>query len=168
VSGDSAAYGPYLSAQGDVVHKDLWLEGAGAQPPMEASLSVESSWSTRMYTMLYGTALLSSNFDASFLQKAQVGLVGASDPINIAPNFEEVTLTDPQSGRVYVAYRDPNGNPNQFLAAKLIDKINVMVDDLEALAQDDAGAPRLRAMIQNEIETLEMLRSLYNEFQFVF
>jgi hypothetical protein len=167
ISGDSAAYGPYLSG-GRVIHKDLWLEGAGAMPPIEATIGVQTSWSARMYTMLYGTGLLRSNFDASFLQKAQIALVGASDPIDVAPNYEEVRLTDPLSGRIYAAYRDPNGNPNQFLGAKLLEKVQAMVDELDAMPQGDPNAPRLRSLISNEIETIEMLRSLYNEFQFVF
>ena len=122
-----------------------------------------------MYAMLYGTALLSSNFDSSFLQKAQIGLVGANDPIEVGPNYEEVRMTDPLSGRIYVAYRNPDGNPDSFLGAKMLDQIQVMIDELEALpAEDTVSAPRLRAEIQSEIEVLEMLRSLYSEFQFIF
>jgi hypothetical protein len=167
VSLDASSYGPYVSG-GQVVRKDLWLEGIGAQPPVEAELNIQPSWSTRMYAMLYGSALLSSNFDTSFLQKAQVGLVGSNDPIEIAPNYEEVRVTDPLSGRIYVAYRDPNGNVDSFLGAKLLTQLQGLIDQLNALPADDPAVPRLRGQISNEVEILEMLRSLYNEFQYVF
>jgi hypothetical protein len=167
VTQDANAYGPYISS-GELVRKDLWLEGIGAQPPVDAQLNIQPSWSTRLYAMLYGTALLRSNFDASFLQKAQIALVGANDPIEIAPNYEEVRVTDPISGRIYVAYRDPNGSPDSFLGAKLLGQLQLMIDELEALPPEDMNVPRLRAQISQEVEVLEILRSLYDEFQYVF
>jgi hypothetical protein len=168
VTEDPKVYAPYIS-DGELVRKDLWLEGLqGAMPPIEQRLNVQPSWSTRLYAMLYGTALLSSNYDASFLQKAQIGLVGANDPIEVAANYEEVRVEDPISGRIYVAYRDPHGNVDSFLGAKLLTKLQGMIDELNALPAGDPGIPRARALISNEIETLEILRSLYNEFEHVF
>jgi hypothetical protein len=167
VTRDAGSYGPYISS-GELIRKDLWLEGIGAQPPIDAKINTQPSWSTRLYAMLYGTALLSSNYDASFLQKAQIGLVGANDPIEVAPNYEEVRVTDPISGRIYVAYRDPNGSPESFLGAKLLGQLQGLIDQLDALPADDPSAPGLRAEISNEVEILEILRSLYAEFQYVF
>jgi hypothetical protein len=167
VTQDSKTYAPYVS-NGQLVRKDLWLEQFGGLPAADAALQVDASWSTRLYTMLYGTALLSSNFDASFLQKSQIALVGESETIEVAPGFEEVRVTDPVSGRTYAAYRDPAADPGSFLGAKLLDQLQVFADELAALPTDSADIPRARANISNHVEQIEILRSLYLQFQLVF
>jgi hypothetical protein len=118
--------------------------------------------------MLYGSALLSSNFDASFLRKAQVAVVGESETVTVAKNFVEVRGVDPISGRTYAAYEDPKGDPNTFLGAKLVKKLEALGTQYLALASGDPAADELRSEIQYQVETLEILRSLYVEYQYVF
>jgi hypothetical protein len=167
VSEDFRAYGPKIN-DGALVTKDLWLEQFQDAPDPSPALEVTTSWSTRLYTMLYGSALLSSNFDASFLRKAQVAVVGESETVTVAPNFAEVRASDPFSGRTYAAYEDPKGDPDTFLGAKLVKQLNTLATQYAALPPDDMAAQELRSEIQFRVETLEILRSLYVEYQYVF
>jgi hypothetical protein len=167
ISEDYKTYGPKVT-DGALVTKDLWLEQFEDGPDPSPSLEVSTSWSTRLYTMLYGSALLSSNFDASFLRKAQVAVVGESETVTVAKNFVEVRGVDPISGRTYAAYEDPKGDPNTFLGAKLVKKLEALGTQYLALASGDPAADELRSEIQYQVETLEILRSLYVEYQYVF
>lgn len=166
ISQDFMAYGPYV-VDGQVVHKDLYLEQFEAPPADAPRLEVGSPWTARLYTMLYGMALLSSNFDTSFLKRAQVALVGESEPVELGAGFEEVRVTDPFSGRTYAAYRDPTANPDSFLGAKLIERVRLDAEEWATLPPDSPRASQLRSWIQEDVETLEMLRSLYATFQYV-
>jgi hypothetical protein len=166
VSQDFTTYGPGIS-DGKLVRKDLWLENLGAQPPSDAQLQIRASWSARLYTMLYGTALLSSNFDASFLQKSQIAIAGESETVEISADFEELRVTDPTSGRTYVAYRDPNADPDSYLGAKLVERVQTLVEAYDAEAPDSVEAATARSRIRAEVADLEILRSLYAAYQHV-
>jgi hypothetical protein len=103
------------------------------------------------------------------LQKAQIALVGESETIQPAEGFEEVRVTDPVSGRTYAAYRDPAAaNPGSFLGAKLLEQLQLRVDELNALPEGSPDIARARAIISNQTEEIEILRSLYLQFQLVF
>jgi hypothetical protein len=94
--------------------------------------------------------------------------VGSGEQITPAPGFEAVTLEDPVSGRVYVAYRDPTDAEGRWPAAELIESINGLVGQFAAMptateeqksARDDMGR-----QISRSVEDLEIMRGLYNVF----
>ena len=114
-----------------------------------------------------GAALLSSNFDTSFLHKLQVALVGESETVTPGAGYVEVRVTDPFSGRSYAAYRDPKGDVDSFVAAKLIDRIKRKADEYALLPEDSDEALDAKIEVQNDMETLEIMRSLYTSFNHV-
>ncbi|MEM9191706.1 MAG: zinc-dependent metalloprotease [Myxococcota bacterium] len=145
---DNAIFAPRWN-NGEFVYRD-W--NSTAQPigtPIDGNLSF-TDW---FYTALFGSAFLSSNFDLGFVQRMQVALAGSGEEIDIAPNFEEVRLEDPVSGRVYIAYRDPARANEGWVAADKIDQINQLIAD---------GAQDFQ--ITREVNDLEIYRALYNIF----
>jgi hypothetical protein len=166
ISEDFESYAPYV-VNNKVVHKDLWLEAQEPPPADAPRLEITTPWSTQLYTMLYGAALLSSNFDTSFLNKLQVAVVGESETVTPGAGYEEVRVTDPFSGRSYAAYRDPKGDIDSFVAAKIIDRVKRNVDEYATLPKDGDDAAELKATVQDDVETLEIMRSLYAGFNHV-
>jgi hypothetical protein len=167
ISEDFQTYAPYVEGT-KLVRKDLWSEAFEAPPADAPRLEVTTPWSTQLYTMLYGAALLSSNFDTSFLHKLQVAVVGESETVTPGPGYEEVRATDPFSGRSYAAYRKTGAtDANSFVAAKLVDRVRLNAAEYAILPEDSDAQLSARASIQTDIETLEIMRSLYAEFNHV-
>jgi len=167
VTQDSLEYGPTVS--GDTVQpKDLFLEQVGGMGRIDGHLQLLPTWSTRIYTMLYGMALLSSNYDLSFLQRGQVVLVGGGEPLTVGAGFEEVRVSDPTSGRTYAAYYDPKDGADAFLGAKLVTRLQANVDALAALPADDPGASALKSSMRTDFEYLDILRAMYANYQYVY
>lgn len=167
ISEDFKSYGPYVEG-GKLVRKDLWNEQLSEPPPDAPRIEVTTPWSTQLYTMLYGAALLSSNFDTSFLHKLQVAVVGESETVTPGAGFEEVRATDPFSGRSYAAYRKPGApDVSSFVAAKVVERVKNAAADYASLPEDSDAALDARISIQNDVETLEIMRSLYATFNHV-
>jgi hypothetical protein len=172
ISENFQSYAPYV-VDDAVVRKDLWLEDITPPPSAAPRLEVTVPWSTQLYTMLYGMSFLSSNFDTSFLTKSQVALKGEGEPVAPAPGFETVEGTDPISGRIYQAYRNPNEASESFVAARLVERLQANADALAAIPPGgtDAAARNeiatIRSRIQGDVELLEILRSLYGQFNSV-
>ena len=167
VTRDSKIYGPTVTG-GTVRPRDLYLEALGAVEPAEDFLDVAAPWSTRIYTMLYGMALLSTNYDLTFLQRGQVALAGESETLSVGAGYEEANVTDPDTGRTYVAYYDPDGDVNQFLAAKIILGLQPRVDELAALDPDSVEARQSRAVVRDAFQDLDILRALYSDYQYIY
>ncbi|MDH5672136.1 MAG: zinc-dependent metalloprotease [Myxococcales bacterium] len=168
VTRDAAAYAPRISG-GQLIHKDLYLEAVGGIEEPEGYLEVSSSWSTRINTMVYAMALLQSNFDLSFLQKGQIALAGESETIEVGAGFEEVRLEDPVSGRIYVAYYDPAQSMDRFLGAKMLSQLQPLVERIGELEDPDSDeAISLRSTLSSRIGDVELLRSVYSFYQYVY
>jgi Met-zincin len=165
ISEDFQAYAPYV-VDGQVVPKDLWTESLAPAPADAPRLEVTAPFTTQLYAMLYGAALLSSNFDTSFLNKLQVGVVGESETITPAADFEEVRATDPFSGRTYAAYRKVGGDPgSSFVAAKIVERVQQRADDYAAAVDGSDEQLQLGAQIRNDVQTLEIMRGLYAQYK---
>lgn len=94
-------------------------------------LRVQPAWSTRFYTMLYGMALLKTNYDMSFVQKSQVMVAGTGEQFTPIPGYTTLTFDDDISGRRYAAYRPAvpaateDGAPLPYwVAAEKIERLN--------------------------------------------
>jgi hypothetical protein len=169
ITEDFQSYGPYVE-NGRLVRKDLWNEAVTQPPPDAPRIQVTTPWSTQLYTMLYGAALLSSNFDTSFLHKLQVAVVGESETVTPGAGFEEVRATDPLSGRSYAAYRKAGGagaSDTSFVAARIVARVAEAAADYASLPPESEAAAEARASIQNDVQTLEIMRSLYANFNHV-
>jgi hypothetical protein len=148
--------------------RDLYLEALGVAEPPEAFLDVAAPWSTRIYTMLYGMALLSTNYDLNFLQRGQVALAGESETLTVGAGYEEVDVTDPDTGRTYVAYHDPDGDVNQFLAAKIILGLQARIDEFDELDPQSIEARQLRGVLRDAFQDLDILRAMYSDYQYIY
>ena len=136
---------------------------AESLPASGVPIDLDTSWSTRIYTMLYGMSNLSVNYDLTFAQHAQVSLLGSGESLTPAPGFEAVTLEDPVSGRIYAAYRPETGADDSWMAADKIDEINMMVEEFHATPAGEQK-DRIGSSIRNEIEDLELMRGMYQIF----
>jgi hypothetical protein len=166
ISEDFQGYAPYV-VDDQIVGKDLWLEDFVTPPADAPRLEVTVPWSTQLYTMLYGMSLLSSNFDTSFLHKAQVAVAGEGEPVTPADGFETLSGSDPFSGRTYLAYRDPNGAKESFIGAKLVERLTADAAAFAAAPEGSTDQVSARNAVQNDVQLLEILRSLYGQFESV-
>ncbi len=167
VTHDSPVYGPTVSG-GTVQPRDLYLEALGVADAPEAYLDVAAPWSTRIYTMLYGMALLSANYDLGFLQRGQVAIAGESETLDVGAGFEEVSVTDPATGRTYVSYYDPEGDVNTYLGAKIILGLQANVERLETLDPESPEATQISASLRDPFQDLDILRAMYVNYQYVY
>ncbi|MCA9580635.1 MAG: zinc-dependent metalloprotease [Myxococcales bacterium] len=152
LSSDSKSYGMQVVGGQVVPHSELLapLE----ENEVDGYVDSDPQWSTRLYSMLYGFALLSANYDISFAQSAQVAIEGSGEVLQPSPGFEAVRFEDPNNGRVYVAYRGLADDGRRWIAAERLDKLN----ELKA----DPNTPSWQ--IDNEVRDLEIMRGMYDAF----
>ncbi len=169
---DFRAYAPHI-VDGQVATRNPFstLFGEDGGVPADApSVELGITWSTRIRVLLYGMALLSSNYDLSFVQHAQIGLAGSGEEIVPAEGFEAVTLQDPGSPRVYVAYRNDNGE--RWLAAERISQINQRIEQWRAMpngsAEEQQAKSRALSSIRGDIQDLEIIRGMYQLYGLAF
>jgi hypothetical protein len=128
-------------------------------------VEIDSILTTRIYTMLYGMALLSSNWDLGFVEKGQIAVAGEGEPIDPGPGYEVFSVTNPATGRTYEAYYDP-AKPDVYYGYQLLRQVKGWLDEYPT-----ASAERrlyLDYYIADRIEDAEVLRSLHQTFQWAF
>ncbi|MCA9603634.1 MAG: zinc-dependent metalloprotease [Myxococcales bacterium] len=150
------------------------LDDLGTEPDtgVDGHIKLDIPWTTRIYSMLYGTAALSATYDLSFVQGAQVAIEGSGEVLQPAPGFETVRFQDKASGRVYAAYRPTEADGHRRVAAEIIEQCN----DLQAMAdavaakgdaateEEKAAAQQAPYDIKSKINDLEILRGMYKLF----
>lgn len=137
---------------------------------------------------IYGYAWMSMSFDRSFIDRNRLWLEGDGTDITIPAGFEELSYTDPFSGKTYVAAYDPNEEdptlqvvPRDVVpdsdvaqtrhqvwsAARLIAVANRELarygGNLSAISADYQFS-----LLQQTVGRLEILRGLYRLFDFGF
>lgn len=151
-------------AAGNVVEKSIFTD---PDATADGFVRTDMSWSTRILTLLYGMAFFSSNFDVSFVQRCQVGIVGSGEELTVGTGFERVEVNDPFSGRQYAAVQRTDGTDGPWFAAEYIGEVATMVTDYEAMADSDEKTD-LGFDIQQRFEEIEIMRSLFDSLQFTF
>jgi hypothetical protein len=149
---------------GNVVEKSIF---ADPNAPDDGYVRADMNFSTRILTLLYGMAFFSSNFDVSFVQRCQVGLIGSGEEFAVGTGFERVEVNDPFSGRQYFAVQRTGGADGPWFAADYLGALLTMVTDYEAMADGDEKTD-LGFDIQQRFEEVEIMRSLYHSLQFTF
>jgi hypothetical protein len=151
-------------AGGSVVEKSIFNS---SQATTDGFVRTDMSWSTRILTLLYGMAFFSSNFDLSFVQRCQVGIVGSGEELTVGPGFERIEANDPFSGRQYFSIQKIGGADGPWFAAEYIGELATMVADYDAMADSDEKTD-LGFDIQQGFEEIEIMRSLFHSLQYTF
>ena len=159
------SFGPYLD--GDTVRKRglFDLNPAASRPDTAIPIAVSVPWTTRIRSVLFAMSSFKVNFDLSFVQGAQVALEGSGDVLTPAPNYEVLQFADPVSGRAYAAYYDPIDPSKRFVAAELMAALTPIAE-LYVTTDDEETFFQARSILQYGVENLEILRSLYNAFEY--
>ncbi len=161
--------GPDLRAQGFVP-----LDGKPLEPE-ELYIFPTTRYRIPMLAAYYGMSLLIDNYDRSFMDATRVWLKGNQYAITPPPGAEVIECEDRFSGRVYQAYRLPDGG--YYPAYDLVYQCKMMFDCFDekvnkTLTEDQQKeCARLVNKAPNQVPTLTLdrLRAeyLFHDLQFL-
>ena len=132
-----------------------------AAPVVEPSIN---NLTLKLYALVYGMAYLPASFDPSFLDSFSLCLKGSQTCMEVAAasGIAPEEFTDPFGGKTYVAWGTNYGpgwlQPN----LALIDRANALKAQWEAAS--DADKARLESELREVIETLDLIRGLWEVF----
>lgn len=115
----------------------------------------------RVYPALYGMAFFTSNYSLNFPDQNKVFRLGSGESIDPGPGFEVISFCDPTplgGGQCYAAL-NPEGQPPRAGAARLIQRARI-----SAMQYERNPTRNLEFEIQDRVQDLNMMRSLYQEF----
>jgi hypothetical protein len=97
------------------------------------------SYTTRVQALVAGMNLLDGALNPAFAKQGQISLVGSGEQRDVPDGFEEVSIGDPASGRVFVAYRKVGNTDGPWYAADLLERAKAIVADPASTTGDKAG-----------------------------
>ncbi len=130
-------------------------------------VDLDSTFSMRFYSLLYGMADFRSNYSLHFADRQQIFRLGSGEQIQPGEGRELVTCADPTSGAEYAAIRSRDTNSNQPSAVKMVERCQTQVDrflQLEATANNSTEYFRARADMNDNIRWMNFMRAFYEYF----
>ena len=100
--------------------------------------------------------LLDGSLNPAFARQGQVSLVGSGESRTAPDGFTAVQVSDPASGRIFVAFRgnDPDSGP--WYGADLLEQAQKIKDDPN-LTDDDRAS-----QLANVFGDVELVRTAFN------
>jgi hypothetical protein len=151
---DSKFFAPQV-VKGQMVPRTLESAGAEDDAEVDGFVELDIQFSTKIYAMLYGSALLSVNYDLSFVQATQVALEGSGEVLTPGEGFTTVSFAHPKSGRIYSAYKPTTPDGHRWIAAEIIDQLNLI-----KLGSDQ----NKDFLMDGKVQDLEIMRGMYKAF----
>lgn len=132
-----------------------------AEKPIEPSLN---NLTLKLYALVYGMAYLPASFDPSFLDAFSLCLEGSQTCMEVATssNVQIEKFTDPFGGKTYVAWGTNYGSGWLQPNLELIRKANAIKAQWEAAS--DAEKPLLEQQLREVIDTLDIIRALWDVY----
>jgi hypothetical protein len=91
------------------------------------------TYTTRVQALVAGMNLMDGSLNPTFARQGQISLAGSGEQRDVPPEgFDLVEVSDPLTGRVFVAYRRSDGTGGPWYGADLLDEAQRVVDDPEA------------------------------------
>ena len=154
---DDTGYAPHMemaSGGAQVVQRSLFDD-----PAVQNTAPVIApgrSYTTRVQSLIAGMNLLDGSLNPAFARQGQVSLVGSGESRTAPDGFTAVQVSDPVSGRVFVAFRgnDPASGP--WYGADLVEKAQKIKDD-PTLADDDRAS-----QLAGVFGDIELVRTAFN------
>jgi len=116
-----------------------------------------------MLAAYYGMAMLTTNQDRRFLDTTRIVLKGSADEISIPEGIPSVEVTDPMTGKTYVAYK--MGEEGTFDTAWfLVNKAKNILEKYPNLATLQKEAASGTGEFQRAIQLVELIRDMHKVF----
>lgn len=139
--------------------------------PEPVDYSFETTWyRIPMLAAYYGMSLMINDYDRRFMDTTRVFLQGHEDAIELPPEAEQATFTDPFTGKVYKAYK--MGDESVFNTAwYLVNRANQLIQQFDSLedlqhAYEEGDAGYGPNDIKKIIGLLELLRGLHKLYDY--
>jgi len=127
-----------------------------AAPSTAPVIAPGRSYTTRVQSLVAGMNLLDGSLNPAFARQGQVSLVGSGESRTAPPGFDAVQVSDPESGRVFVAFRSSDGSGGPWYGADLVLKAQAIKDDPN-LADDDRAS-----QLSSVFGDIELVRTAFN------
>jgi len=114
------------------------------------------SYTTRVQSLVAGMNLLDGSLNPAFARQGQVSLVGSGESRTAPDGFTAVQVSDPESGRVFVAFRSNDPTTGPWYGADLLEQAQKIKDDPN-LSDDDRAS-----QLANVFGDVELVRTAFN------
>jgi hypothetical protein len=164
---DDQAYAMHIArdgARGRVVQRTLFQEMEPEQLAQLPVLTPGRTYTTRVQSLVAGMNLLDGSLNAGYAKRGQISLLGSGEQRTAPAGYEAVEVSNPYTGRVFVAFKKPSDPPGTWYAAELLEQAKQLVApcDTNPACTDD---PTLdQAGIDNIFGDIELVRMAFNVF----
>jgi len=139
------------------------------EEPQGDPLNLRPDFTTQFYAMMYGMQSFQSNFSLHYVDQMQVFRVGSGEEMNPGPEYEILTFSDPITGHQYGTMRKKAGYDEAAGDFKpppvqMIEELNVSKARWLTLSENDRERESLEQRMNDRVESLNILRGLYQVF----
>ena len=132
-------------------------------------LNLRPDFTTQFYAMMYGMQSFQSNFSLHYVDQMQVFRVGSGEQMSAGPEYEILTFSDPTTGHQYGTFRKKAGYDEAAGDFKpppvqMMEELNVTKARWLTLSENDNERQRLEQQMNDRVESLNILRGLYEVF----
>jgi hypothetical protein len=119
----------------------------------------------KIFSAVYGTALLPAGFDPFFIDTVAVCWKGHGDCYDIAKGagLETVEFQDPFSGKIFLAWISQYDPERLNVSFRILEKLNDLKKKWED-STDDAEKEILGQKIRDQVEVIDLLRIVWETF----
>ncbi len=128
-------------------------------PELKASLPIVApgrSKTSQVQALVAGMTMLDGSLNATFAQRGQIALAGSGEERDPPAGFEAVAVSDPLTGRGYIAYRRNDGEQGPWYAAELLERAR-------AIANDPSSSRFAIADIFGDVELVRLAASIFGK-----
>ncbi len=134
-----------------------------------------TNFTTSLYALFYGMALLNANFDQTFNDNAKIWLDGSSEAFTPQPGADIARFVNPWNGRTYLAQKstDPSAYSLGWeMVQRAQDLCAMVTSENPACLQDpqscsDAAQSQVW-QLKSLVENIEVVRGYYSVFGYAF
>jgi hypothetical protein len=154
---DDGAYAPHVTmgTAGAQVSQRSIFDDPDA-PSTAPVIAPGRSYTTRVQSLVAGMNLLDGSLNPAFARQGQISLVGSGEARTAPPGFETVQVSDPESGRVFLAFRTSDRSGGPWYGADLLEKANQIKEDPNLTDQERDSE------LANIFGDIELVRFAFN------
>ena len=112
------------------------------------------TYTTRIQALVSGMRMQDGNLNSDFARQGQISLAGSGEQRTAPDGYDLIEVSNPITGRVYVAYRRSDLEGGPWYAADMLEEAQRIVDDPDS-------SP---ALISNTFSDVELVRMAYGIF----
>ncbi len=115
--------------EGVVLGRDVFGPVSDEEMAELPAVRATRTYQTRVFSLVNGMRMLDGSLNPNYAMKGQISLAGSGEERTAPPGFVTVELTNPITGRSYIAYRAEDGADGPWYAADLLDEARRVVED---------------------------------------